>query len=268
MSDWGVSSAGRSRRSRRIAATPGSNAREEVGPDLRFPTGVLQRLAQPALGVAAPMVQRLVVLAPQPAVGRDSHQQAAAWAGRATQLAQRAPIVVQVLDHVGGEREVETAALEGQILQRGLLYAREPATTAEVDGLRRRVHALGLPEAAELHEVAPGAATGIEQPRRRVDARAGQQRPDHGAPATKPPVPVFELVQLAVPPVVHRVSARGPRRASGRRSARAGSKPASRRPGRRPSRSPTAGGPPRAPAGRRPPRARAPRGWSLPDGPT
>ena len=98
-------------------------------------------------------------------VGRDGDEQVTAWSGDPPQFGQRAVIVIEVLDHVGGQDEVEALVLVGQLLDRRLDDLSQPAEMAELDRLGREVDALGLAEGPKLDHVAPGATARIQDPR-------------------------------------------------------------------------------------------------------
>ncbi len=134
------------------------------------------------------MVVRVVVLAPQPSVGRDGDQQACAGRADAPKLAQRADVVLDVLDHVAGEQQVEARVLERQRFEWRARDVEEAALAAGVDRLLREVDADRVAERSVLHEVAPGATARVED--RRIGRQAGvaQQRPHDPPAAAKPPV--------------------------------------------------------------------------------
>jgi hypothetical protein len=73
---------------------------------------------------------------------------------------------------------------------------------AERDGVSREVDPFGLAEPAELDQVSAGATTCVEDARRVREASASKEPPDNRASTTKPPMPVLNLVQLLVAPVL------------------------------------------------------------------
>jgi hypothetical protein len=148
------------------------------------------------------MVIRAVVVAPEPVVRGHRHHEASARSRNAPQLVKGDPVVGQVLEHVRGEDQVETAVLEGELLDRPLADALQPPGSAELDRPARMVDALGRAEPAELGEVAAGAAAGVEDPGRRPEIGVAEERPDDASPGAKPPVAVLHLVVLLVRPIL------------------------------------------------------------------
>ena len=113
----------------------GQHRAVEVAAHGRLPPLSQHPLAEHRAGVAAVVVPRRVVLAPEPGVGRHGDDQARAGGGDPAQLRQRRPVLGQVLDHVGGEQQVEAPVLERQLLDRALLDPVQAAPVAEIDRL-------------------------------------------------------------------------------------------------------------------------------------
>ena len=153
--------------------------------------------------VAAEVMVDLVVLAPEPAVGRHGQEQMAAGGRDAAQLAQGPGVVLDVLEHVGGADEVEAPVVVGKRLEARLAYAGQAARAAEVHRSRRGLHALCATEPRVILEVAPGAAAGVKDSRRNRKVDPGEQCTNHGSSPAEPPVAVLEIVELRVEPVLH-----------------------------------------------------------------
>ena len=128
----------------------------------------------------------------------------AAGLRHAAQLARRAAVVGDVLEHVGRRHEVERAVLERQLLDPRLRHLPEPARVAERDRVGRRIDPRGLPQPRVLADVAARPAAGVEDARR---ARGSGVRSSSAWMTARRPRNhqwrVLELVELAVDVLLH-----------------------------------------------------------------
>src|SRR5205807_8612799 len=99
-----------------------------------------------------------------PLVGGNGDHEGRAIGGDPPELDQRAVVVLDVLEHVAGEKKVELAALERQRLQPTEPNAVQPTPMTEGDGVGGGIHAGGGTESPELDEVPSCTAAGIEHP--------------------------------------------------------------------------------------------------------
>jgi len=75
-------------------------------------TTAVEQVEQALAGVAAHVVDGLVVLGPQPRVGRHGHEVGAGRLEHAAHLRHRGVVVVEVLEQVEGHDEVERVVRE------------------------------------------------------------------------------------------------------------------------------------------------------------
>ena len=147
--------------------------REQLGPPARR----RQAAAQAGRRVAAQVMVRVVVLRPQPAVRRHGDQQQRAGRRDAAQLGRGDVVALHVLEHVGGQDQVERAVVVRQRLDPRLLDPPSPRrrqnSIAWSDGSTPRA----VPSRPNSARLRPVPQPGVEHLRALRQARAAAASP-------------------------------------------------------------------------------------------
>ncbi len=152
--------------------------------------GVTGGAAQLGGGVPAPVGGPVVVVAPEPLVGRNGQDHRRTGPAHADVLLEGHDVVVDVLDHVHAHERAERGVGEGQVLGQG---PHDPGPGTAPDGVvergRRQVGAHRDPGAGGLEHVERlrRAAPDVERDRVRADA-SGEELGQEAAATLVPPV--------------------------------------------------------------------------------
>ncbi len=149
------------------------------------------------------MVVDLVVAAPQPLVGGHRQEQHASGCDRPADLAERAKVVLEVLDHVKADCEIEAVVGERHLEDGAFDHLAAAAFARLRDARPRQLDAGHGAAPRELDHVAPAAAAGVEDPCGSGQVEAVEHPLQHPSPAPVPPMTVLGLEGLLLVIAVH-----------------------------------------------------------------
>ena len=167
-------------------------------------------------GVVATFVAgHLILPAPKRLKGRHDHERRAVGSKDPVNLRQDVGVVIEMLEYIEGRREADRSVRERQLESVGAHRRSVSVAGTPRHGGGRHVQRYEVGrERAEQDRVGGRSGADIEhRPANAVGERTPENRTQHSATSSKPPVPVLDLVEL-----VDQVSIHGDSQPENRRS--------------------------------------------------